>query len=190
MLLCEGGLVVDPRVRLLRRRLEVWSDLCRRRPYEGIGLLPRCHRTSPPPENDLCTLTSKFTSPEQDLYNNLTLQYPHAQIWLAGHSLGGGLASLLALTFGIPSVSFESPGDLLPARRLHLPLPPGLQWEDTGVVHVYNTADPIAMGTCNGAVSFCAVAGFALESRCHSGKAVVFGELPMSSSGVYNNRGA
>ena len=112
----------------------------------------------------------------QDLFNNITALYPHAQIWLSGHSLGGGLAAMLSHTFGVPSISFESPGDLLPSRRLHLPLPPAFSsYSDTNLTtHVYHTADPIAMGVCNGALSTCAVAGFALESRCHSGKSIVY----------------
>ena len=35
--------------------------------------------------------------------------YPNANIWLTGHSLGGGLAALLGATFGAPIVAFESP---------------------------------------------------------------------------------
>lgn len=33
------------------------------------------------------------------------------------------------------------------------------------VTHVYHTADPIPMGTCNGVFSPCAIGGFAFESR-------------------------
>lgn len=43
-----------------------------------------------------------------------------------GHSLGGALASLLGATYGLPAVTFESPGERLAASRLHLPLPPPL----------------------------------------------------------------
>ena len=79
-----------------------------------------------------------------DLYNNITRAYPNSQIWLTGHSLGGALASFLSHTFGVPCVTFESPGDLLPTRRLHLPLPPGQDPATYGAVtHVYHNADPI-----------------------------------------------
>ena len=50
---------------------------------------------------------------------------------------------MLGLTFGIPAVTFEAPGDLLPSTRLHLPMPPGLPAELTAITHVYHTADPI-----------------------------------------------
>ncbi|KAL8286351.1 hypothetical protein RQP46_004368 [Phenoliferia psychrophenolica] len=110
-----------------------------------------------------------------DLFNNVTALYPNAQIWLAGHSLGGSLAALLSLTYGVPSISFEAPGELLPARRLHLPLPPGHSYSTNMLTtHVYHTADPIAMGVCNGATSTCSIAGFALETKCHSGRSIIY----------------
>jgi len=59
----------------------------------------------------------------KNLYNNLTYMYPEANIWLIGHSLGGGLSSLLGATFGAPVVAFESPGEKMAAGRLHLPSP-------------------------------------------------------------------
>lgn len=128
----------------------------------------------------------------QDLYNNISALYPHAQIWLTGHSLGGGLAAMLSRTYGVPSVSFESPGDILAARRLHLPLPPvnnpntstsssdaaaaapRRNIDDELTTHIFHTADPIPMGVCTGAISSCAIAGFALESRCHTGKTILY----------------
>ena len=49
--------------------------------------------------------------------------YPEANIWLVGHSLGGSLASLLGVTFGVPAVTFEAPGEKMASQRLHLPSP-------------------------------------------------------------------
>ncbi|KAI5474579.1 triacylglycerol lipase ATG15-like protein [Pseudohyphozyma bogoriensis] len=110
-----------------------------------------------------------------DLYNNITALYPHAQIWLTGHSLGGSLASLLSLTYGVPSVSFEAVSDRLAASRLHLPTPPGLSYSHSNITtHVFHNADPIPMGVCTGVASSCAVAGYALETRCHSGRSIVY----------------
>ena len=108
--------------------------------------------------------------------------YPNATIWLTGHSvslsseskelscpnlrraahvqLGGSVSALIGLSFGAPVVTVEAPGDKLPAARLHLPLPPGMPAEKTGITHVYHTADPIPMGTCTGAYSGCYAAGF------------------------------
>ncbi|KAH7924671.1 alpha/beta-hydrolase [Leucogyrophana mollusca] len=109
---------------------------------------------------------SLFYNIGTNLYNNVTYMYPHANIWVIGHSLGGSLASLLGATFGAPAVAFEAPAEKLAASRLHLPSPPSAQ----PIFHVYNTADPIAMGVCNGVTSACAIGGYAMETRCHLGK--------------------
>ncbi|KAH6899248.1 Alpha/Beta hydrolase protein [Coprinopsis sp. MPI-PUGE-AT-0042] len=105
-----------------------------------------------------------------NLFNNVTYMYPNANIWLTGHSLGGALSSLIGVTFGAPVVAFEAPAEKLAATRLHLPSPPSSQH----VMHVYHTADPIAMGSCNGVASSCAIGGFAMETRCHLGQVMRF----------------
>ncbi|KAG8213328.1 Alpha/Beta hydrolase protein [Butyriboletus roseoflavus] len=105
-----------------------------------------------------------------NLYNNIAYMYPTANIWIIGHSLGGALASLLGVTFGVPVVAFESPGEKLAAQRLHLPSPPSTHH----VTHVYHTADPIAMGTCNGILSSCALGGYAMETKCHLGTSILY----------------
>ncbi|KAK1230072.1 putative lipase atg15 [Marasmius sp. AFHP31] len=103
-----------------------------------------------------------------NLYRNITYKYPKANIWFVGHSLGGSLASLIGVTFGVPVVAFQAPGEQMASRRLHLPSPPSTHH----VTHVINNADPIAMGVCNGISSGCATAGYAMESRCHLGKTI------------------
>lgn len=112
-----------------------------------------------------------------DLYNNISYMYPESNIWIIGHSLGGALASLLGATFGAPIVTFESPGDRLASTRLHLPSPPSTHH----ITHVYHTADPIAMGTCNGVLSSCALGGYAMETRCHLGKSIVYDTVTNAS---------
>lgn len=40
--------------------------------------------------------------------------YPkQSAIWMTGHSLGGALAGLVALTNDLPAFAFESPGDMV-----------------------------------------------------------------------------
>ncbi|KAI0636706.1 alpha/beta-hydrolase [Trametes polyzona] len=131
---------------------------------------------------DALVQDSLFYSVGVNLVNNLTALYPRANIWLVGHSLGGGLASLLGTTFGLPAVAFESPGERLAAQRLHLPMPPSpslsdgssISYSRAPVTHVYHNADPIPQGACTGVGSPCAQAGYALESRCHLGKSIVY----------------
>ncbi|KIM40554.1 hypothetical protein M413DRAFT_445993 [Hebeloma cylindrosporum] len=112
-----------------------------------------------------------------NLYNNLTYMYPHSNIWMVGHSLGGALSSLVGVTFGLPTVTFESPGERLAATRLHLPSPPSTHH----VTHIYHTADPIAMGTCNGVLSSCALGGYAMETACHLGKSIIYDTVSNAS---------
>ncbi|EER29719.1 Putative lipase atg15 [Coccidioides posadasii str. Silveira] len=115
-----------------------------------------------------------------DLYANVTDIYPNSTVWLAGHSLGGAVSSLLGLTYGLPVVTFEGVPEALPASRLGLPVPPGTDpntpqaREYTGAYHFGHTADPVYMGTCNGATSFCTLAGYAMESACHTGQRCVY----------------
>jgi putative lipase involved disintegration of autophagic bodies len=115
------------------------------------------------------------------LITNITTMFPKSNIYLVGHSLGGSLASLLGTTFGFPAVAFEAPGERLAATRLHLPIPPSLRsctgepdYSLAPVTHVYHTADPIPLGACNGIGSPCSQGGYALETRCHLGKSIVY----------------
>ncbi|KAJ2380131.1 putative lipase atg15, partial [Coemansia sp. RSA 2603] len=67
-----------------------------------------------------------------------------------------------------------APGDRLASERLHLPQPPGSVQRRLPLFHVGNTADPVFMGMCAGRTSSCYYAGYAMESRCHNGRQLVF----------------
>ncbi|CCF58878.1 hypothetical protein KAFR_0F02810 [Kazachstania africana CBS 2517] len=116
----------------------------------------------------------RYYSIAMDIYRSVVEDYPDYSIWLTGHSLGGALASLVGRTYGSPVLTYETPGDALAARRLHLPHPPGLPNYLEGIWHIGHTADPIYMGTCNGASSACSIAGYAMETACHTGKVCVY----------------
>ncbi|KAG5437261.1 hypothetical protein PCANB_001054 [Pneumocystis canis] len=86
----------------------------------------------------------------------------------------GALSSLLGLTFGLPTITFQAPGEKLAAKRLHLPLSPGIPENESHIWHFGHTADPIFMGTCNGPTSTCWYGGYAMETQCHSGLLCVY----------------
>ncbi|KAF5341707.1 hypothetical protein D9611_001835 [Ephemerocybe angulata] len=61
-----------------------------------------------------------------------------------------------------------------PSLALFYPPSLALQPSLHHITHVYHTADPIAMGTCNGVLSSCALGGYALETGCHLGRTIVY----------------
>ncbi|KAF2741538.1 autophagy related lipase-like protein Atg15 [Polyplosphaeria fusca] len=111
-----------------------------------------------------------------ELFDEVIAMYPDANIMTVGHSLGGVLASFIGLHHGIPSVTFEAYPQALAASRLGLPVAGNGSplRRNTGGYHFGHTADPIYMGSCNGASSFCSIAGFAFETLCHTGKRCVY----------------
>ncbi|MCJ1363075.1 putative lipase atg15 [Acarospora aff. strigata] len=115
-----------------------------------------------------------------NLYGNVTALYPKSNVWLAGHSLGGSVSSLLGLTFGLPVVTFQAPAEALAAARIGLPAPPGSRpgfpqsRTYTGAYHFGHTADPVFMGLCNSATAACTLGGYAMETQCHTGKTCVY----------------
>ncbi|KAI9351518.1 Alpha/Beta hydrolase protein [Obelidium mucronatum] len=126
--------------------------------------------------------------------------YPTFTAWTTGHSLGGSLASLVSLTFDLPAITFEPPGDFLFAKRIGLlpPAPPAFlssksneftmskstttseeNWDDfLETLEIYqfgNDGDPIYLGTCmSGIYSSCWLGGYAIETKCHLGKECVY----------------
>ncbi|KAI0128559.1 Alpha/Beta hydrolase protein [Xylariales sp. AK1849] len=130
--------------------------------------------------NNTCVAQSlreenRYYQAARELYSNVTEIYEGANIWVVGHSLGGAVSSLLGLTYGLPVVTFEAVPEAMAAGRLGLPVPPHADpqypqtREYTGSYHFGHTADPIYIGTCNGATASCSFAGYALESACHTG---------------------
>ncbi|KAI5926391.1 Alpha/Beta hydrolase protein [Camillea tinctor] len=118
---------------------------------------------------------NRYYQAARELYANVTELYPNSNVWVSGHSLGGAVSSFLGLTYGLPVVTFEAVPEALPAGRLGLPVPPHADpdhpqtREYSGAYHFGHTADPIFIGTCNGATASCSFAGYALESACHTG---------------------
>ncbi|KAI9493480.1 Alpha/Beta hydrolase protein [Zychaea mexicana] len=120
---------------------------------------------------DSITNSGLYYDHAMEIYKQVADDYPNSTVWLTGHSLGGALASLVSQTFLVPTVTFEIPGEQLAARRLHLPHAPGVEVPLWNFGH---TADPIFVGVCTGPASSCWYGGFAMETRCHSGKICVW----------------
>ncbi|KAJ2968480.1 hypothetical protein NUW58_g10212 [Xylaria curta] len=130
--------------------------------------------------NNTCVRTAlseenRYYQAARELYTNVTELYPNSNIWVAGHSLGGAVSSMVGLTYGVPVVTFEAVPEALAASRLGLPVPPHGDPDFpqtrpyTGAYHFGHTADPIFIGTCNGATASCSYGGYALETACHAG---------------------
>lgn len=123
---------------------------------------------------------NRYYMAARELYSNVTALYPDSNVWVTGHSLGGAVSAMLGLTYGLPVVTFEAVPEALPAGRLGLPVPPGSDpsnpqtREYTGAYHFGHTADPVYIGTCNGATASCSYAGYAMESACHTGRECVY----------------
>ncbi|KAI8895372.1 Alpha/Beta hydrolase protein, partial [Globomyces pollinis-pini] len=105
----------------------------------------------------------------QTIYLAVKEWFPkHTDIWMTGHSLGGALASLVALTNNLPAFAYESP------ERLGL-LPAGSRTDMNAflsslpIFHFGNTGDPIFLGQCFGPSSSCYWFSYILESHCHVG---------------------
>jgi lipase ATG15 len=102
-------------------------------------------------------------------------KYPRAQLWFTGHSLGGAIAALMAVTVrNTAAITFSSPGPYLYARHLGLDTDaPGTQWRHP----VWNfglTSDPIFTGTCTGLVTSCYLSGYAMETAGRHGMDCTF----------------
>ncbi|KAG9296016.1 hypothetical protein G9A89_011868 [Geosiphon pyriformis] len=146
-----------------------WTPVCGC--YRGKATLDQCDQRCLEESVDESDL---YYDVAVKLYERIQDTYPDATIWLTGHSLGGGVSGLIGWTYGVPAVGFEAPGEALAARRLHLPQPPALPYEDMPIWHVGHTADPIFMGACNAIWSSCWVGGYALETKCHAGKVCLY----------------
>jgi lipase ATG15 len=141
--------------------------------------------TGPYQCNNTCVVQAlheenRYYQAARELYANVTELYPNSNVWITGHSLGGAVSSFLGLTYGVPVVTFQAVPEALAAGRLGLPVPPGINpdipqtREYTGAYHFGHTADPIYIGTCNGATASCSFGGYALETVCHTGFECVY----------------
>jgi lipase ATG15 len=165
-----------------------------------------CHRNQTQPGT--CSLSclrqtidfaDSYYNVARKVYNEVRVLYPRSQVWFVGHSLGGALSSLMALTTGHPAIAFQAPGDKLYAERMGFDLNPSklqFQWQTTSdqiendpekdreegtwtlahlpIFHIGNNVDPIFTGKCTGPWSACYYSGYAMETKCHLGHRCVY----------------
>jgi lipase ATG15 len=94
------------------------------------------------------------------------IQFDKNKVLFTGHSLGGTLSTLMGITYNFTSVSFQSPGEKHYIDLLNL------YYDDTILQNIYNighNADTIYTGKCNGLFSWCYLAGYIIETKCHIG---------------------
>lgn len=101
-----------------------------------------------------------------EVFETMTEEYPEADYFITGHSLGAALASMVASTVGYPAVGFESP----PERGYSWLA--GFDWsdEDLGylpIFHFGNDGDPIFLG--DNQCTTCAAGGVPISTKCHLG---------------------
>jgi lipase ATG15 len=114
-----------------------------------------------------------------DIYKTVKSMYPNSIINLSGHSLGGAIASTIAVynDDNNIAVTFGSPPGLRYVKRFMDP---------QNITNIYNYGsnnDPIFQGTCNGPVSTCYYGGYLIETKCQLGYKCTY-----TSSGYENIR--
>lgn len=87
------------------------------------------------------------------------------EIIFTGHSLGGAVASLLAIKYNKIGVGFQSPGDKHYANMINM------DYSNSRIYHFGHNADPIYMGDCG---STCNFLGYNLYTKCHIGKSCIY----------------
>jgi lipase ATG15 len=117
---------------------------------------------------DYITARDSYFQISMAIYQQITKMYPGVSVWFTGHSLGGALAAIAGLATGRPAITFEAPGDRLFAERIGVLQSP-IKYNEDNIWHFGVLSDPIFSGRCTGKLSACYLAGYAIETQCHTG---------------------
>lgn len=94
--------------------------------------------------------------------------FPRERIILTGHSLGGGIASIIGRLTGLEVYAFNSPGEKYFSDII-------TDGDESKIFHFGSCNDPIYLGKCGGDLSPCRLMGYNLNTKKHSGKQYCFG---------------
>jgi lipase ATG15 len=87
-----------------------------------------------------------------------------------GHSLGGLMATYLAIKYNKTAVTFETPG----TRHYFDSVSLDYSGASDKIFHFGHTSDPIFMGNCNLRSSLCYIGGYILRTKCHVGNTCIY----------------
>jgi len=104
-----------------------------------------------------------------NLVGTLKVLYPDKKIILTGHSLGGGLASIVGRLTGNEVFAFSSPGEKFFSDIL-------TGADESKIFHFGVCSDPVYVGDCVGNLSLCRIMGYNFQTRRHSGTKYCFGQ--------------
>ena len=89
-----------------------------------------------------------------------------SKVIITGHSLGGGVATMLGIIYNKTVVTFQTPGEKHYIDLL------GIKYDESilnNIYHIGHNADPIFTGKCNGFTSLCNIGGYKIDTMCHIG---------------------
>jgi lipase ATG15 len=95
------------------------------------------------------------------------IDFDNSNVIFTGHSLGGGIASVMGIKYNKPVVTFDSPGikhylDLINLDYIN---------KDTNIYNFGHTADSIMHGHCG---TLCKIWGYNIETECHIGNTCIY----------------
>jgi putative lipase involved disintegration of autophagic bodies len=117
------------------------------------------------------TMDNNYLQIAKELVETTNVLNEYENVYFTGHSLGGTLASYMGLIYNRYTATFQSPGEK------HYFTNSGIQIDKNALDKVYHfghNADVIFTGKCNGRLSWCWMAGYNIETKCHLGKVCTY----------------
>lgn len=121
----------------------------------------KCYKNSLMYPNNYYIISKQIIEKIRDI-----IDFDNTTIIFTGHSLGGALSTLMGITYNKTSVSFQSPGEKHYVNQLDLYYDQSIL---SNIYHIGHNADTIYTGKCNGILSWCYLAGYIIETKCHVG---------------------